>query len=115
MPRDYFHEGWLEPVTIYDERMLEKLGRTRPLLRIFGEAFRDKVGKSRTPFLSNAWWLETHNVENSLTLVRSKVGRLPIGQLVGEDSHRPDVHLAVVRVLTLDELWCAPADRANAR
>ena len=39
---------------------------------------------------------------------------IAIGHLVGEDAKTPDVDLAVIFFLSLDELRCHPADRAYA-
>ena len=47
-------------------------------------------------------------------LVLLDVGRITVGKFVREDAGRPDINLAVIFLLPLNQLWRHPADCANA-
>ena len=97
-----------------DEFMLKKFGCRRSSLRVLSQALFDEIGEEGRPLAGYRRWLQAHNVENDLALTLLDVRWIAIGHLVGEDAKTPDVDLAVIFFLSLDELRCHPADRAYA-
>ena len=95
--------------------MLEKLSCTWPPVWVLRQALRDKVLEKRAPLLGDWRRLLLDNVEDDCALTLLDVGRVPVRQFVSEDAQRPNVHLAIVSVLALDQLGGHPTDRADAR
>jgi len=52
---------------------------------------------------------------NSRLLPLVDVGRLPHGELEGEDAQGPHVHSRVIPYATLNDLWGHPAESADLR
>ena len=74
----------------------------------------DEISKERRPLAGDRRRLQAHDVENDLALALLYVRRVAICHLVGEDAETPDVYLAIILFLALDELGRHPADRAHA-
>lgn len=83
------------------------------MLWISRQALRHKVLEEGTPLAVNGRRLLLHNVENDLALALLDVGRVPICELVGEDTCTPNIYSAIVPFLSLDQLGSHPAHSAH--
>ena len=95
------------------EFVLEQLGGTWPQIWILGQAVGHKPLEERAPLAFDRWRLQLNDIHDNLMLTLFDIGRVSIGHLVCEDTKGPDVNLAVIAFLSLDQLRGHPAHSAH--
>jgi len=98
-------------LSIFYEFMLKGLLGRPSLFWILNQYFRYEVSECRRPLgIFKSRWVFLHNLQQNFGLRFAMVRRLAICELNREDPETPNVYLAVIGSLSLDQFGSHPID-----